>query len=130
MPIVASMGGNAGTQTLTVAVRAIATRELTVSNMHRILGKEALVAGLNGTAFAVLIGLTAWVWFADPTIAWVIAVAMVVNMLVAGVSGMAIPITLDRYNIDPAIASSVFVTTITDIIGFVAFLGLASLVLV
>lgn len=130
MPIVASMGGNAGTQTLTVAVRAIATRELTVSNMHRILGKEALVAGLNGTVFAVLIGLTSWVWFSDPDIAWVIAVAMVVNMLVAGVSGMAIPITLDRYNIDPAIASSVFVTTITDIIGFVAFLGLASLVLV
>ncbi|WP_169568564.1 magnesium transporter [Sneathiella limimaris] len=130
MPIVASMGGNAGTQTLTVAVRAIATKELTVSNMHRILGKEALVAFLNGCVFAVLIGLTSWFWFSDYTIGWVIAVAMVVNMLVAGISGMAIPITLDRYNIDPAVASSVFVTTITDVIGFVAFLGIASLVLI
>lgn len=129
MPIVASMGGNAGTQTLTVAVRALATKELTASNMHRILGKEAMVAFLNGSAFAVLIGLTAWFWFSDPTIGWIIAVSMVLNMVIAGVSGMAIPITLDRYNIDPAVASSVFVTTITDIVGFVAFLGIASLVL-
>ncbi|GLQ07737.1 magnesium transporter [Sneathiella chinensis] len=129
MPIVASMGGNAGTQTLTVAVRALATRELTSNNMFRILGKEAIVAFLNGTAFAILIGLVAWIWFGDLSIGWVIAVAMVVNMLVAGVAGMAIPIALDHYKIDPAVASSVFVTTITDIIGFVAFLGIATLVL-
>lgn len=129
MPIVASMGGNAGTQTLTVAVRALATKELTASNMHRILGKETLVAFLNGSAFAILIGLISWVWFSDPTIGWVIALAMIVNMVVAGISGMLIPLTLDRYGVDPAVASSVFVTTITDIVGFVAFLGLASIVL-
>ncbi len=129
MPIVASMGGNAGTQTLTVAVRAIATKELTASNMHRILGKEAMVAFLNGSAFAVLIGITSWVWFSDPTIGWVIAVSMIVNMVIAGISGMIIPITLDRYGVDPAVASSVFVTTITDVVGFVAFLGIASLAL-
>ncbi len=129
MPIVASMGGNAGTQTLTVAVRAIATRELTANNMFRILRKEAIVAFLNGCVFAILIGLVAWVWFGDPAIGWIIGVAMVVNMLIAGIAGMAIPITLDHYDIDPAVASSVFVTTITDIIGFVAFLGIASLVL-
>jgi len=129
MPIVASMGGNAGTQTLTVAVRALATRELTANNMYRILGKEAIVATLNGFIFAVLIGIVAWFWFDNSTIGWVIGVAMIVNMIVAGVAGMAIPITLDHYDIDPAIASSVFVTTITDIIGFVAFLGIASLAL-
>jgi len=129
MPIVASMGGNAGTQTLTVAVRAIATRELTASNMTEILRKEALVAFLNGCIFAILIGLVSWVWFGDGDIGWVIALAMVVNMLVAGIAGMVIPITLERHDIDPAIASSVFVTTITDIIGFVAFLGIASAVL-
>lgn len=129
MPIVASMGGNAGTQTLTVAVRAIATRELTASNMYGILRKEAIVAFLNGCMFAVLIGLVSWAWFGDGDIGWVIALAMVVNMVVAGIAGMVIPITLERYEIDPAIASSVFVTTITDIIGFVAFLGIASMVL-
>jgi len=129
MPIVASMGGNAGTQTLTVAVRALATRELTANNMFRILGKEALVGFLNGCIFAILIGLVAWGWFGDGTIGWVIGVAMVVNMLIAGIAGMAVPITLDHFEIDPAVASSVFVTTITDVIGFVAFLGIASLVL-
>ncbi|MBO6825929.1 MAG: magnesium transporter [Sneathiella sp.] len=129
MPIVASMGGNAGTQTLTVAVRAIATRELTSNNMTRIISKEALVATLNGSVFAVLIGLVAWGWFGDFTIGWVIAIAMVLNMFVAGIAGMVVPITLDRYEIDPAVASSVFVTTITDVIGFVAFLGIASLAL-
>jgi len=129
MPIVASMGGNAGTQSLTVAVRAIATRELTASNMYRILGKEALVAFLNGSVFALLIGLVTWVWFGDVTIGWIIALAMVVNMLVAGIAGITIPIILERQGIDPAVASSVFVTTITDILGFVAFLGIASIVL-
>ncbi|MBL4905994.1 MAG: magnesium transporter [Sneathiella sp.] len=129
MPIVASMGGNAGTQTLTVAVRALATKELTASNMYRIMWKETIVAFLNGCAFAVLIGIVTWIWFSDSTIGWVIGVAMIVNMLIAGIAGMAVPITLEHYKIDPAVASSVFVTTITDIIGFVAFLGIASLVL-
>ncbi len=129
MPIVASMGGNAGTQTLTVAVRAIATRELTSNNVGRIVSKEALVATLNGGVFAILIGGVAWVWFGDFTLGWVISLAMMVNMFVAGLAGMIVPITLDKYEIDPAVASSVFVTTITDVIGFVAFLGIASLAL-
>ncbi|MFT6556553.1 magnesium transporter [Sneathiella sp.] len=129
MPIVASMGGNAGTQTLTVAVRALATRELTANNMFRIIGKETFVGFLNGSIFAILIGIVAWLWFNDFSIGWIIGLSMVVNMLVAGVAGMVVPITLERYNIDPAVASSVFVTTITDIIGFVSFLGIASLVL-
>ncbi len=129
MPIVASMGGNAGTQTMTVAVRALATKELTAANMFRILSKETAVALLNGVVFAVLIGGIAWVWFDDRQIGIIIAVAMVFNILVAGIAGMLVPVTLDRMNIDPAIASSVFVTTVTDIVGFVAFLGLATFVL-
>lgn len=129
MPIVASMGGNAGTQTLTVAVRALATKELTSANMWRILGKEMFVAALNGSFFAVMIGLIAWGWFGNPLIGMVIAIAMVTNILVAGTAGMLVPVTLDKLNIDPAVASSVFVTTTTDIIGFVAFLGLATFVL-
>lgn len=130
MPIAASMGGNAGTQTLTVAVRALATKELTPANMSRILSKEMIVAGLNGSFFAVVIGCIAWGWFGNPLIGLVIAMAMVVNILVAGTVGMLVPYTLDKLNIDPAVASSVFVTTTTDIVGFVAFLGLATLVLI
>lgn len=129
MPIVASMGGNAGTQTLTVAVRALATKELTAANMFRILSKETMVAFLNGSIFAVLIGFIAWAWFSNVQIGAIIALAMIVNILVAAVAGMIVPVTLDRMNIDPAIASSVFVTTVTDIVGFVAFLGLATVVL-
>jgi len=129
MPIVASMGGNAGTQTLTVAVRAIATKELTAANMLRILVKEIMVALSNGCIFALLVGTIAWLWFSDPLIGIIIAGAMVVNILVAGIAGMLVPVTLDRFNIDPAIASSVFVTMMTDIVGFVGFLGLATVVL-
>ena len=129
MPIVASMGGNAGTQTMTVAVRALATKELTAANMFRILSKETVVALLNGVVFAVLIGAIAWVWFESSQIGMIIATAMVFNILIAGIAGMLVPVTLDRMNIDPAIASSVFVTTVTDIVGFVAFLGLATFVL-
>ena len=97
--------------------------------MFRILSKETVVALLNGVVFAVLIGGIAWLWFDDRQIGVIIAVAMVFNILVAGVAGMLVPVTLDRMNIDPAIASSVFVTTVTDIVGFVAFLGLATFVL-
>lgn len=129
MPIVASMGGNAGTQTLTVAVRALATKELTATNMIRILSKETLVSVLNGSVFAVLMGLIAWVWFESAAIGAIISIAMIINLLVAGIAGMMVPVTLDRLNIDPAVASSVFVTTITDLVGFISFLGLATLVL-
>ncbi|WP_299481734.1 magnesium transporter [uncultured Roseibium sp.] len=127
MPIVASMGGNAGTQTMTVAVRGIATQELSARNMLRVLNREVLVSAVNGIALAILIGITAWLWFASPGLGIVIAAAIIINMLFAGLSGLLIPIALDRLNVDPAIASSVFVTTVTDVVGFFAFLGIAAL---
>ena len=129
MPIVASMGGNAGTQTLTVAVRAIAMHELTAANALRVVNKEILVGGLNGIAFAVLMGLIAALWFQSVPLGLVIAAAMVINMLVAGLFGMLIPLTCERVGVDPAIAADVFLTAVTDVVGFLAFLGLAALFL-
>ncbi|PHS76822.1 MAG: magnesium transporter [Rhodospirillaceae bacterium] len=126
MPIVASMGGNAGTQTMTVAVRALATKELTTTNAMRQIGKETLVGGINGILFAVLMGNVAWLWFSSPGLGIVIGLAMIINMLVAGVTGAAIPIMLERRGIDPALASSVFLTTVTDVVGFLVFLGLGT----
>lgn len=129
MPIVASMGGNAGTQTLTVVVRALATRELSRGNALRLIGKEVIVGGANGILFAVLAGGMAWVWFGDKALGGVIAAAMVVNMISAGLFGAAIPVVLERMKVDPAIASTVLLTTVTDVVGFLAFLGLAAAVL-
>ncbi|MEX0693714.1 MAG: magnesium transporter [Rhodospirillales bacterium] len=129
MPIVASMGGNAGTQTLTVTVRALATKELTGTNAFRVISKEVIVGVFNGIAFAILSGLVAWLWFGSATLGFVIASAMVINMIIAGLAGTTIPIMLERAGVDPAIASSVFLTTITDVVGFFAFLGLAALFL-
>ena len=126
MPIVASMGGNAGTQTLTVAVRALATRDLTAANALRIVAKEVVVGGINGLLFAVLIGLVAWFWFGLPALGLVIAAAMVINLLVAGLFGTLIPLGCHRLGVDPAVAASVFLTTVTDVIGFLTFLGLAA----
>ena len=129
MPIVASMGGNAGTQTLTVAVRSLATHELTLTNAFRAIVKEVLVGGINGIVLAVVIGVIAGLWFDNAALGGVLAAAMVINMLVAGLAGILIPLALDRLGIDPAVASSVFVTTITDVVGFFVFLGLAAWVL-
>lgn len=129
MPIVASMGGNAGTQTLTVAVRALAMKELTPTNAARIVGKEVIVGGINGILFAALIGLVTWAWFGDTLIGLVIGAAMIVNLLIAGFAGVAIPIVLQKLKLDPAVGSAVVLTTITDVVGFMAFLGLAALVL-
>ena len=126
MPIVASMGGNAGTQTLTVAVRALATRELSATNARRLVGKELAVGAINGVLFAAISGLVAWYWFARPVIGLVIGIAMIVNMVVAGLAGIVIPLLLQRLRIDPAVASTVFLTTVTDVVGFFAFLGLAA----
>ncbi|MGV8840703.1 MAG: magnesium transporter [Bauldia sp.] len=126
MPIVASMGGNTGTQAMTVTVRAIATRELGRRNTWRIIRREAAVGFLNGVVIAALVGLAAGWWFGDVDLGVVIAVALVVNMLVAGLAGVLVPLTLNRLKVDPAVASAVFVTTVTDIIGFSAFLGLAT----
>ncbi|NQU58637.1 MAG: magnesium transporter [Rhodospirillales bacterium] len=130
MPIVASMGGNAGTQTLTVTVRALAMKDLTATNAMRVVGKEVLVGSINGVVFAVLTGLVAWFWFDSQALGLVIALAMIINMVVAGFAGTTIPLVLERGGIDPAIASSVFLTTITDVVGFAAFLGLAAWLLV
>lgn len=127
MPIVASMGGNAGTQTMTVAVRALATRELGPVNAARIVLRETSVGLINGALFAVILGLITLLWFGSSALGLVIAAAMVFNHLAAALAGILIPISLDRLGYDPAIASSVFVTTVTDIIGFFAFLGLATL---
>lgn len=129
MPIVASMGGNAGTQTMTVTVRAIATRDLTSSNVKRIIVRETAIALVNGAVIAMLIGGLSWLWFQDARLGGVMGAAMIVNMIMAGLAGILIPVTLDKMNVDPALASSVFVTTITDVIGFFAFLGLAAMVL-
>ncbi|MEM6943879.1 MAG: magnesium transporter, partial [Pseudomonadota bacterium] len=129
MPIVASMGGNAGTQSLTVAVRALATRDLTSTNAGRVVLREAAVGMVNGLVFAIAMGVVAYLWFGDAEIAGVIGVAMIVNMLAAGLAGIMIPIALERAGADPALASGTFVTTVTDVVGFAAFLGLAALVL-
>ena len=127
MPIVASMGGNAGTQSLTVAVRAIATKDLTGSNVWRVIRREALVGLFNGVLFAVVMGVVGVIWFGGPELGYVIAAAMVINMVVAGLAGTVIPVALERVGVDPALASGAFVTTVTDVVGFFAFLGLAAL---
>lgn len=129
MPIVASMGGNAGTQSLTVAVRALATKDLTGANVWRVIRREVIVGLINGLVFAVVMGIVGVIWFGAPDLGYVIAAAMVINMVVAGLAGTAIPVILDRVGIDPALASGAFVTTVTDVVGFFAFLGLAAVVL-
>jgi magnesium transporter len=126
-PIVASQGGNAATQTMTVAVRALATRDLTDANAWRVIMRELLVGLLNGLAFAVLTGLIAYFWFRVPDLGVVIGLAMVCNMLAAALGGILIPLVLDRLNADPAVSSGVFVTTVTDVVGFFSFLGIATL---
>lgn len=128
-PIVASMGGNAGTQTLAVAVRALAMNELTVTNALRFIGKELLVGTFNGILFALITGMVAALWFADWRIGAIIGAALVVNLLAAATAGTLIPLTLERLGVDPAVASVVFLTTVTDVIGFFSFLGLATLFL-
>ena len=127
MPIVASMGGNAGMQTLAVTIRAIATKELSKSNFNRVVGKEFLIGILNGIIFAVITAVIVQLWFKQLNLSLLIAVSMVLNMIVAGLFGILVPVSLKKLNIDPALASSVFVTTITDVIGFLSFLGLGSL---
>jgi magnesium transporter len=126
MPIVAGVGGNAGTQTLAVTVRALATNQLTQSNTARAVGREIRVAVLNGITVAVLIGIGVGLFFGNPALGGVIAAAMLTNIVIAGLAGVLVPLTLDRAGADPAVASSVFVTMVTDSMGFFVFLGLAS----
>jgi magnesium transporter len=125
-PIVASQGGNATTQTMTVAVRALATRELSDANARRVIMRELAVGLLNGAAFAVITGIAAYVWFRVPGLGYVIGLAMVCNLLAAALGGILIPLGLNRLRVDPAVASSPFVTTVTDVVGFFSFLSIAS----
>jgi magnesium transporter len=127
MPIVASQGGNAGTQTMTVAVRALATRAISGSNAPRVVAREVMVGLINGIAFALLMGLVAALWFRNIELGYVIGIAIIVNLVAAGLAGVLIPLALDRAGVDPAVASGPFVTTVTDIVGFFAFLGVATL---
>ena len=126
MPIVASMGGNAGMQTLAVTIRSLASKELSSGNISKVIGKEFFIGILNGLIFAVITGVIVQLWFKEINLSILIAVSMVLNMIVAGLFGILVPISLKKFNIDPAIASSVFVTTITDVIGFLTFLGLGA----
>ena len=126
MPIVASMGGNAGMQTLAVTIRTIATNQLTKNNFTQNVLKEFLIGILNGIIFAIISAFVVYFWFNDITLSLIISISMVLNMIVAGLFGILVPITLKKIKIDPAIASSVFVTTITDVIGFLSFLGVGA----
>ncbi|KPH81290.1 magnesium transporter [Bosea vaviloviae] len=126
-PVVASQGGNAATQTMTVAVRALATQELGAWNMRRFFTREMIVGLINGVGFALITGVVAALWFGSQGLGVVIAIAMVVNLLAAAIAGVVIPVVLDRYEVDPAIASGTFVTTVTDVVGFFSFLGVAAI---
>ena len=126
MPIVAGMGGNAASQTMTVTVRALATRDLDIYNAGRIIRREIGVGLLNGVIFAIVIGIIAWLWFDSSSLGGLIAAAMIINMIAAALGGILIPLLLDRLGFDPAVSSTVFVTTVTDVVGFFSFLGLAT----
>lgn len=129
MPVVASMGGNAGTQSLTVAVRALATKDLTSANAPRVVRREAVVGLLNGLIFAAVMGVVGFALYGSPMLGAVVGAAMIINQIVAALAGVLVPLTLEKFDFDPALASGTFVTTTTDIVGFFTFLGLASLIL-
>ncbi|MFE3837087.1 magnesium transporter [Pseudogemmobacter sonorensis] len=129
MPIIASMGGIAGTQSLTIAVRALASRDLTGANAMRVVRREALVGVVNGLSFAVLMGAVGWFVLGLPMLGAVLAMAMIINLCVAALAGILVPLAMDRMGFDPALASGTFVMTVTDVVGFFAFLGLASVLL-
>jgi magnesium transporter len=126
-PIVASQGGNAATQTMTVAVRALATRELGSSNALRVTIREILVGFVNGIGFAIITGIAAVVWFKIPGLGLVIGLAMICNLVAGALGGILIPMVLEKLRADPAVASGTFVTTVTDVVGFFSFLGIATL---
>jgi magnesium transporter len=129
MPVVASMGGVAGSQTLTIVIRGLALRQIGETNAHLLLGKELAVGAMNGLLWAAVVAGVAFVWFQDAQLAILIAVAILINLIVAALAGACIPLILDRLEVDPALAGGVLLTTVTDVIGFVAFLGLATVFL-
>jgi magnesium transporter len=129
MPVVASMGGIAGTQTLIIVTRGIATGRVTTANIKSLINKEVAVSGLNGIIWSIVIALVTYYWFSDVVLSVIIGLAIIVNLVVAAFSGAFLPLLLTKVKIDPALAGGVILTTITDVIGFVAFLGLAALVI-
>jgi magnesium transporter len=126
-PIVASQGGNAATQTMTVAVRALATRELGAGNAFRVVMREGFVGFVNGIAFALITGIAAFAWFKNPGLGVVIGLAIICNLVAGALGGILIPIILERVKVDPAVSSGTFVTTVTDVVGFFSFLGIATM---
>ncbi len=129
MPIVASMGGNAGTQTLTVTIRQMALGDIDSEDAKKTIYKEVIISLVNGLLFAVIIGTISFLWFKIPMLGVVIAISMIINLLSAGFFGALIPLSLQKFGIDPAIGSTVLLTTVTDIVGFFSFLGLATVIL-
>jgi magnesium transporter len=129
MPIVASMGGNGGTQTVTIMVRALAAREVTPANAVRVFGKELAVGGLNGVLFLITGVLVAVLWFGNVLLGVLFGVALLITLIFAALAGVAIPLAFERFGVDPALASGVFMTTVTDVVGFLSFLGLATMFL-
>jgi magnesium transporter len=130
MPIVASMGGIAGSQTLTLTIRGLALDQITSANTRWLAFKELAVGVLNGLLWALVVGFAATFWFNDPLIGQIIAAALVINLVVAVVAGLAVPLVLHRLGTDPAVSGAVILTTVTDVVGFTSFLGLASVLLV
>ncbi|KAF0100270.1 MAG: magnesium transporter, partial [Hyphomonadaceae bacterium] len=128
MPMVASLGGNAGTQTLAVAVRALSARELNRNNAMKVVFREAMTGVLNGLVIATVLATVAGLWFHNPTISLTIGLAVTMNFVAAGLAGILVPLTLEKFGQDPAVSSGVIVTFVTDMVGFVAFLGLATLI--
>jgi magnesium transporter len=126
MPIVASMGGIAGTQTLTVLVRALAMGQVNKGNSKWLVTRELMAGSLNGVLWALVVAVAAALWFSDGTLGLIIATAIVINLVTAGVTGALLPMALERMDIDPALAGGVILTTVTDVVGFLAFLGLAT----
>ena len=129
MPIVAGMGGNAGTQVLALMVRGLALGQVGATNVRTLLWKELRVSLLNGVALGTFLGLIVWWWFGSLALSLVLTAAMTINLLASAVAGVMVPLTLKRFGFDPAISSSIFLTTVTDVMGFFSFLGLATLVL-
>ena len=129
MPIVASMGGIAGSQTLTLAIRGLALGQITDANTRWLAVKEVSISIINGMVWAVVVGITSWIWFEHIGIALILGAAMIINLLAAAISGLAIPLILNRLGMDPALSGSVVLTTITDVIGFMSFLGMATVFL-
>lgn len=130
MPIVASMGGNAGTQTMTIVIRGISSGTISRTNAMEVLKRECMVGGLNGIIWAIVVAIVATIWYQNYALGLIVAVAMIINITVSALTGVVVPLVFDRLGIDPAIASGVTLTTVTDVVGFASILGLAAFFIV